>query len=307
MLQRRARAEAEVLPAGLRHLHCLAQALTCLETASARNLRVIITVPTPQLAGVVVTLGATLVNRLCRDCPHTRLEVGARVTGWLSGEFIDASLDRMSDEELMFAGVHFRGDRGSVHRLPEGFPERSRWRLPDELRREVAEALKCNPEIAGQRLSASAAHPVVVVGEWSTFLKDVDLLAKASPVLHVRGRMHSGRLEEWFRHPVLTERTIPQPERIPWARELQPRLILFTGSAAWARSSRSVWPNVPIILLLSRRSPAASRVASVISVSGWPAPRNLPPTLVSLLKPTAGLEIFCRIEPETTCDEEDMW
>lgn len=308
MRQETAAPEAARLPAGLLHLRQLAHELTRLGPAAPRNLRVVVTVPTLRLSGVAATLGAALAGTRCDDCHHRQLARGTRVTGWVSGKFVDSELSTFTDNLLGFGGITLRGNRDLVHRLPEGFPERRDWRLPDDVRTDVAAALGCTEAVAGQRLSAASAHPVVVAGEPSAFRSDVDELAEASVALHLRGRLHAGsHLHDWFRHPVLLMSAVPEPEDVPWAEQLRPRLVVITGSAGWVGSSRRNWPDVPLLVLLPRRSPASCDVAGLICASGWAALNPVPPSLAQLLRPAAGIEVLCRVEPEAGADDEDLW
>lgn len=308
MLHAEAARDAGALPAALRHLRDLGAELARLDAAVARNLRVIVTVPTLRLGGVVAALGAALADVGCRGCAHTRLEPGVPVTGWASGKFIDGLLTDVTDDELTFGGIRLRGHRETVHRLPAGFPVRRDWRLPDDVRADVASALGCSPAVAGQRLSASAAHPVVVAGEPSAVRSDVEELSAVSAGLHLNGRLHAGgHLHDWFRHPVLLMGAVPHPEEVPWAKELRPRLVVITGSAGWVGSSRRNWPDVPVLVLLPRRSPAGCDAAGLICASGWTPPVSVPAPLAPLLQPAAGLEVLCRVEPEAAGEDEDLW
>ena len=308
MLGEAAAPEAAGLPAGLLHLRRLGYELTRLGVGAPRDLRVVATVPTLRLAGVAAAFGSVLAESPCDDCPHTRLEPGARVTGCVSGKFTDSVLSGITVNMLKFGGIGLRGNRDSVHRLPKDFPERRDWRLSDDVRADVAAALGCSEAVAGQRLSASAAHPVIVAGEPGAFCTDVDELASASVALHVHGRLHAGsHLHDWFRHPVLLMGAVPGPEQAPWAKELRPRLVVITGSAGWIGSSRRNWPHVPVLVLLSRRSSAACEAATLISASGWSAPHTVPRGLLPLLRPAAGVEVLCRVEPEAAAADEDLW
>jgi hypothetical protein len=294
------------LPAGLRQLHGLAAALTSATDLPA-DLRVVVTVPTLRLGGAVAALGAAGVELDCTGCGHTQLEPGARVTGWATGRFTDSRLMSLTDDELCFAGIRLRGNRDSVHRLPDDFPDRPDARLTDDVRTAVAGALGCADPVAGQRLSATCAHPVVVAGEPSAFRDDATALA-AAPSLHARARLHHGtRLRDWFRHPVLTVGSLPEPEELPWAAGVVPRLLVIAGSAAWTASSRRLWPDVPVLALLARRSPAACGVTTMISASGWAMPAQLPAELDRWATPGAGLEIARLLEPAAACDGEDLW
>jgi len=244
----------------------------------------------------------------CSDCEHTWLECGVQVACCRSGLLTDQRLDDLRDGELRFGGLRLRNNRDSVHRLPAGFPERRDTRLSDVARREIAAAYGCPEESSGHRLSAASAHPVVVAGEPSAFLADVDLMFPACTSPGVRGRLLAGKhLRDWFRYPVLVMNAIPRFDDEPWVSALRPRLVVIAGSAAWVASSRSNWPEVPILALLSRRSPAAAEVASLLTTSGWAAPSQLPSPLRQLLRPQAGLEMLCATEPDATHADEDLW
>jgi hypothetical protein len=308
VLQQTVEPMAGSYPAGLLYLRRLAEQLTGTGPGAGRNLRVVVTVPTLRLAGVVAVLGSALAPVECRDCEHAKLERGVRVAGWVSGRLTDLRLVAVSDDELNFGGFRLRGNRDSVHRLPAGFPKRGDTRLPDDDRQEVAQALACAKDVVGQRLSAAAAHPVVVAGEPGTFRTDVDLLSEASTSLHPRGRLFAGaHLHDWFRYPVLLMGAIPDRDDVPWVAELRPRLVVIPGSAGWVASSRRNWPDVPVLVLLSRRSPAAVGAAALLKASGWAAPARVPAALGPLLRPTAGLEVLCVTEPEAAAVDEDLW
>lgn len=286
----------------------LAEQLTITGLGAGPNLRVVVTVPTLRLAGVWAALGSTLSPAQCHDCEHAKLERGAQVAHWASGWLKDSRLDAASDDELRFDGIRLRGNRDSVHRLPADFPERRDTRLPDDVRPELAQALGCAESVVGQRLSAACAHPVVVAGEPGTFRADVDLLSAASTSLHARGRLLAGaRLQDWFRYPVLLMGAIPDRDDVPWAAALRPRLVVITGSAGWVASSRRNWPDVPVLVLLSRRSPAAADAAASLKERGWAPPAVVPAALDPLLRPTKGMEVLCVTEPEAAAADEDAW
>ena len=100
---------------------------------------------------------------------------------------------------------------------------------------------------------------------------------------------------------------IPDRDDVPWVAALRPRLVVITGSAGWVTSSRRNWPDVPVLVLLPRRSPAAVDVAALLKASGWVAPAVVPPALGPLLRPTVGLEVLCVTEPEAAALDEDLW
>lgn len=300
---------SEAMPAGLLRLRDLAQRLVATSGQAERNIRIVVTVPTLRLAGVAAVLGALLADYSCHDCEHQQLEPGVRVAGWVSGRFKDASLARLGNDELMFGGITLRGNRETVHRLPEGFPERADTRLPHELRADIAASLGCTPSVAGQRHSARCAHPVVMVGEPGAFRADVTCMAEAETGPSIRGQLESGiGLCGWYRHPVLLMGTVPDAGEVPWAAKLRPRLVVLSGSAGWVGSSRHLWPDVPILVLLSRRSASACETAALISASGWPAAQAVPAALAGVLQPKHhGLEIMSVVEPDTAPPDEDLW
>jgi hypothetical protein len=296
------------IPTGLIRLREVSQCLTESACNVERNLRILVTVPTLRLAGAVAALGSVLAEDACRGCAHQYLEAGARISAWASGRFVDATLSYIDDQEACFGGLRLRGKRDSMHRLPSGFPERADARFPDEIRADVAAGLACTLGIAGQRHSARCPHPVIVAGEPKAFRDDVEALAACDTRLHIRGRLDPGHgLTDWFRHPVLRVHAIPELSEAPWAAELRPRLLIVRGSVGWMASSRRLWPGVPILALISRRSPAGCEVAATIRAFGWPRAIALPPALSDLLRPGHGLEVSAYVEPEAAPHDEDLW
>ncbi|MGY1805788.1 hypothetical protein ACI8AF_00285 [Blastococcus sp. SYSU D00669] len=298
----------EMLPAGLRQLHGLGNALVRSAEDLAPNLRIVVTVPMLRPAGVVAALGAVSAALPCTSCPHRELAVGSRVAGWRSGFFTDDRLDALSDHEFAFGGLRVRGNHDTVHRLPDGFPERATTRLADGMRAQIADAHGWPEPLVGQRLSSSCAHPVVLAGQPTAVHEDVEALAAAAPALRTPGRLLPGhRLQDWFRHPVLAVGSLPSPDQQPWATAVHPRLTVINGTAGWATSHRHLWPATPMLILLSRRSPAACEAAASIATSAWPEPPAFPDTLAPWLVPGHGLEITCRVEPAADPDGEDLW
>jgi hypothetical protein len=104
---------------------------------------------------------------------------------------------------------------------------------------------------------------------------------------------------------VLAVGRLPGPAVDGWLDQVSPRLVVFAGSAGWSASWRSRWPNVPQLVLLSRRSPAAAEAAAAIRAAGWATPQaemlDLPG---GLLAPGGGLEIGVRCEPRSMHGEE---
>lgn len=293
------------LPAGLARLHQLARALT--SAAVPDGLRIIVTCPTTRFAAVASALGALDVDPGCDSCLHEQLADGTRVSAYLDGRFTDKVLLHAGQAELDFGGHRLASNRDSVHRLPSAFPERPDQRLDPELREQLMPYLGCPPAAVGFRHSARCTHPVLVIGEPTAVRDDVAVLAALSPDAHLPGRLHIGtRLDAWYRHPVLAVGRLPRSDAGRWLDEVRPRLVIFAGSAGWLASWRGRWPDVPQLVLLSRRSPAAAEAAAAITVAGWAAPGarilNLPG---GVLVPGAGLEIGARCEPCPLNGEED--
>jgi hypothetical protein len=269
---------------------------------------VIVTVPTLRMAGVAAAFGAALADVACRDCDHQNLIVGKRVAGFVSGKFVDGTLSDIDVGGLRFAGITLTENRDSVHNLPAAFPERGDTSLSDELRAELASTLECSPGLVGHRQSARCAHPVVVAGEPSAFREDVTCLANSASNLRIGARLDTGHgLHDWFRHPTLVMGTIPGPDEALWAAALRPRLVILTGSAGWSGSWRGRWPEVPVLALLSRRSPGACETAATIAAAGWPRAAALPPHVRRLLAPGDGLEVLDVVEPASVSSDEELW
>jgi hypothetical protein len=293
------------MPAGLAQLHQLARALT--SAAVPDGLRVIVTCPTTRFAAAAAALGALDVDPGCDSCLHEQLADGTRVSAYLDGRFTDKVLLHAGQAELDFGGHRLASNRDSVHRLPSTFPERHDHRLDPEFRELLMPYLGCPPAAVGFRHSARCPHPVLVIGEPTAVRDDVAALAALRPDAHLPARLHIGtRLDAWYRHPVLAVGRLPRPDADRWLDEVRPRLVIFAGSAGWLVSWRGRWPDVPQLVLLSRRSPAAAEAVAAIAVAGWAAPEagilNLPG---GVLVPGAGLEIGARCEPCPLSGDQD--
>jgi hypothetical protein len=270
------------------------------------GLRVIVTCPITRFAAVAAAFGALDVDLGCDSCLHGQLGDGMRVSAYLDGRFTDKLLLRAGQAELDFGGERLARNRDSVHRLPTSFPERHDHRLDPEFREQLMAYLGCLPVAVGFRHSARCAHPVLIVGEPTAVRDDVAVLAALHPDACLPGRLDVGtQLDAWYRHPVLTVGRLPRPAVDGWLNEVRPRLVVFAGSAGWAMSWRGRWPNVPQLVLLSRRSPAAVEAAAAIVAAGWPVPEAAALNLPSgVLVPGAGLEIGVRCEPHQVPGEE---
>ena len=293
------------LPAGLARLRRLGRAL--MPATVPDGLRIIVTCPTTRFAAAATALGALDVDPGCDGCVHRQLADGVRVSAYLDGRFTDKVLLRAGPAELDFGGHRLARNRDSVHRLPAKFPERHDQRLGPELREHLMPCLGCPPAAAGFRHSARCAHPVLIVGEPTAVHDDVAVLTALHPDAHLPARLDLGTgLDAWYRHPVLATGRLPRPDADGWLDEVRPRLVVFAGSAGWQVSWRGRWPDVPQLVLLSRRSPAAAEAADAIALAGWETPGagmlNLPG---GVLVPGDGLEIGVRRERRPLGGEED--
>jgi len=291
------------LPVGLARLRNIAHALT--SAAVPDGLRIIVTCPTTRFAAVAAAVGALEAGLCCDGCLHEQLGDGMRVSAYLDGRFTDRTLLHAGHAELDFGGQRLVRNRDSVHRLPYAFPERHDHKLDPDLREQLMLYLACQPAAVGFRHSARCAHPVLIVGEPGAVRDDLGVLDALHPGAHLPARLHIGtHLAAWYRHPVLAVGRLPGPGVDGWLDQVRPRLGVFAGSAGWSASWRSRWPNVPQLVLLSRRSPAAAEAAAAIT-AGWAMPpAGMPHLPGGLLAPGAGLEIGVRCEPCSMHGEE---
>lgn len=301
------------LPAGLARLRDLGQALARVRTApDSPSLRVMVTVPTIRLATLAAALGARLAGGGCRSCGHVQLAEGIAVARYADKQFVDQQMGPMGNGFMWVGGVQLTRHHDSVHRLPDGFPQRSGERMGDCLQREAARLYDCDRQAAGFHHSAASAHPVVVAGEPAAFRADVAALDAAAPALTLLARLDCGDgLSGWFRHPVLAAGSLPGPDAVPWSGEVEPRLVILAGTVGWSASWRGHWPTVPILVLLPRRSPSAADVAETVSIAGWAKPPAADVGLSEdLVRPGAGLEIALRLEPVAAPgddEDEEAW
>lgn len=216
-----------VLPSGLAHLRDLATALaSAAAPPPGQQLRVWVTVPTSQLAAAAAALGATTALMDCTRCQHANLATGARVAVYADRKFRDAVLTECGPM-LAYAGVRIPADRATVYRLPEAFPaDRRSSHLDDAARARLASAYACRPDEAGHRHLAASAHPVVVVGDPTSYCADADTLAEATGCPQFAAHSQCGGIDQWFRHPVLTTGVRPTslgPQS--WLANVRPRLV----------------------------------------------------------------------------------
>ncbi|MBS4730513.1 hypothetical protein MSM1_20035 [Mycobacterium sp. SM1] len=100
---------------------------------------------------------------------------------------------------------------------------------------------------------------------------------------------------------------IPDREDVPWVATLRPRLVIITGTAGWLASSRRNWPDVPMLVLFSRRSPAAADAAALLKASGWGSARCAARRTAPAAAADGGLGVLCLTEPATAAVDEDLW
>lgn len=284
---------AETLPPGLSRLHGLARALTELPVRPGQQVRVWASVPTTNLAVATATLGALSVAALCDGCRHDDLADGAPVSAYVNGRFEDTTV-HLDVGTVRYSGVKLAADRAVLRRLPDRFPERRPARLDAALREHVACAHGCDPTLAGWRLAEVSGHPVVIVGEPRAAVADMDALAGHTGAATLPAWAASACIDDWYRRPVLMTGPMPDLRERAWLRDVRPRLILITTAAAAA--SNVPWPDVPVLSLLSRRSPSAVPAADRVheQFDGPPA-AGLSARLASALRPGNGLEIHSAV------------
>lgn len=315
--------ELAPLPTGLRRLIRIGKVLAEREWPGQLALRVIVTVPTTRLAGIAVALGSSMAKPVCDvTCLHTQFDATPRLAA--------CYLDRYLQDRLAWAdavGVHvgnstFTNNIESVHRLPDGFPN-ERNRVPrnvnshsEEEIQDLAAAYHEAPLMAGLRRSKIGAHPVLCIGNMAEVRNDLSL-ARSVPqlaALHPVGRLAPGEhYESWFRHPMLVVARPPLPGQHPWLGDVRPRLVVRVGEAAALFPMHGLWPTVPHVILLSRRSPSSLDAVEAIREMSWQAVNPDLHDLGTVLRPGDGLEVGCFTEPGSWAPrpdedlEEDEW
>ena len=312
------------LPNGLRRLMRMGQVLASSRQCHEHpSLRVVVTVPTDRLAGIAVLLGASAAEPHCdSSCVHTQLDETKRLAAcyW----------DRHLQDRIAYAdgaGVHvatsiFPKSTGSVHRLPDGFPA-DRSRVPrnsnsqsGEEIEDLANAFGEDRYFAGLRRSRMSAHPVLYIGDMAKVREDLDLAGTIPKLaaLHPLGRLAPGEhYESWFRHPTLVVKQPPLTSQRVWLTDVRPRLIVRVGQAAVLTPLQGLWPEVPHVILLSRRLPSSVDAIEAIRAMGWKPIHSELDDLRATLRPGDGLEISCLIEPGASAPvsaddfEEDEW
>lgn len=305
---RSAEVVAPAIPAGLQRLLQIGEILAGREWPELLSLRVVMTVPTTRLAGLALALGATRAIAPCdAGCGHTQLDGVRR----LAACYVDRHLQ---DREAWCdsAGIHvgqstFTRHIESVHRLPNGFPERDR--VPRNINsrsqieiEDLASALGEDMAVAGFQRSSIGAHPVIYFGGYGELRQDIKVASRTPPLagLHPVGRLAPGEnYDSWFRHPTIVVRDAPLPGHHPWLSEVRPRLVVRCGHRALLKPMAGIWDAVPHVVLLSRRSPSSVEAVEAIRGMSWRPVSSamLDDKLAVALRPGVGLEIGCFCEP----------
>jgi len=308
---RGALALAATLPSGLSHLYALAAALAAAPVVAGEQLRTWVTVPTRQLAISAATLGAISAPCRCDQCQHAALEVGVRVCVYLGPKHVDTVLVE-AGATLRYGGVSIPAARATAYRLPKDFPQdRPATRLDEPMRVALAAAYGCPRDLAGHELLAASAHPVLLVGEPATARADLSALAARTAQPHVDAWTANGDIDQWYRRPVLTTGSTPTAERHPWLADVRPRLVITTRAAD--ATAPTPWPHVPVLSLLSRRSPSVVTAADLAALTPGRPATGLPDALIRALRPGNGLEIIATLTPAAAApaaddaNPEDLW
>jgi hypothetical protein len=286
-----------VLPRALEHLMGLARALAS-PTGAQDGLRTWVTVPTSRLAIGASILGALSATTRCDGCFHADLHAGDRVAVYVDSKFQDTELSEITREgQFRYAGVRIPCQRASVYRLPVEFPaDRHAGLLSAEDKLLLADAYQCVPDLAGHRHLHASGHPVLVVGHPERTRDDLrawtPLAAQRSQVR----RAAATDIDDWYRSAVLTTGTSPTLTRRPWLTQVRPRLVITTTTSA--ALAPTPWPDVPVLALLSRRSPSSVHAADLAHQMRT-TPVTVDGRLGLALRPGHGLEIFAAYVP---CD-----
>lgn len=305
-------AQATTLPRALEHLTGLARRLAA-PTGLPDGLRTWVTAPTSRLAIAASVLGALEAQVTCNGCFHNDIHVGNRVAAYYDRRFDDRTLVAVSDTDVHY-GTQIPRSTAPAPRLPDDLGKRNARRLTDDRRDHLADAYQCDPSLAGHRHVRASIHPVVVVGLPER--TEHDLRAW----WHLPGadqravqRAKAGDVDDWYRETVIAAGPMPSLARRPWLTQVKPRLVITTTTAA--ALAATPWPDVPVLSLLSRRSPSTVAAAELIQQMRT-TPAVASARLATALMPGHGLEIHAAHLPvdqpmpvagDDTDDEELEW
>lgn len=299
------------LPHGLEHLRGLARRLVAHSTVPDEHLRVWVTTPTSALAAGAAVLGALDAAVTCDGCSHADVHEGDRVAVYAKRKFLDTILVGVTADRYTYEGSSILRSTATVYRLPAAFPDNRRaTELSDQTRADLAGAYRCTQDLAGHRHMRASAHPVVVIGGPESAQMDITAWGTLTGDRTVTGRARCGDVDDWYRNPVLTAGSMPTRGHNPWLAEVRPRLVITTTTTA--ALAPTPWPDVPVLALLSRRSPSAVGAADLAhQVHSEPAVMD--GRLGLALLPGHGLEIVAaRIPADVTgslddSDTEEQW
>lgn len=275
------------LPHALDHLTGLARALAT-PAGLPDGLRTWVTIPTSRLGISASIIGALAAEPGCAGCFHADVRVGDHVVAYVDRRFEDTRLLEITDT---FFRHRTRIPRATAPapRLPDNFPERPFSRLADDERTRLAAAYGCQEPMAGHQHIRASLHPVVVVGLPDRTQCDLTVWDQI-PGIDRRAvlRATAGDVDDWYRAPLLTVGSMPSLVRRPWLAQVRPRLVITTTNAA--ALAATPWPDVPVLSLLSRRSPSTVPTAELIQQMPT-TPAVIAGRLGLALRPGHGLEI----------------
>ena len=287
-----------VLPRALEHLMGLARALAS-PTGAQDGLRAWVTVPTSRLAIGASVLGALSATTCCDACFHADLHAGDHVAVYVDSKFQDTQLSEITmDDKFRYAGIRIPRRIATVYRLPDDFPaDRHAALLSADDKLSLADAYQCVPDLAGHRHLRASGHPVLVVGHPERTGDDLRAWAPLAGERDQVRRADAADIYHWYRAPVLTTGGSPTLIRRPWLTQVRPRLVITTTTSA--ALAPTPWPDVPVLSLLSRRSPS-SVAAADLAHQMRTTPVTVDGRLGIALRPGHGLEIFAA---HVACDQ----
>lgn len=281
-------ARTVALPHALEQLSGLARALAS-PTGLPTGLRAWVTVPTSRLAVAATTLGALTGSPKCVGCFHADLQVGHRAVAYVDRKFEDATVTQITETHIRIKSLIPRST-ATAPRLPDVFPDRHAVRLTEQDRTQLARAYGCDPSLAGHEHVRASIHPVIVVGLPERTREDLESwLQIPGTDQHAVHRATTATVDDWYRAPVLPTGVMPSLARRSWLTQVRPRLVITTTTAA--ALAATPWPDVPVLSLLSRRSPSTVVAAELIQQMHATPVAPVADHLRAALTPGHGLEI----------------
>ncbi|TFH74080.1 hypothetical protein [Cellulomonas sp. HD19AZ1] len=269
--------------------------------------------PTSRLAVAATTLGALSATPGCDGCFHADVQVGHRAVAYVDRRFEDTTVTQITDTHIRIKSLIPRST-APAPRLPDGFPDRNAVRLTDEDRDELARAYVRDPLLVGHEHVRASIHPVIVVGLPERVRDDLASWRQLpGSDRHAVRRAMTATVDDWYRAPVLPIGVMPSLARRPWLVQVRPRLVITTTTAA--ALAATPWPEVPVLSLLSRRSPSTVVAAELIQQMHTTPATPTEDHLRAALTPGHGLEIHAAHLPTDQpmpvtgddTDEEEEW